>query len=74
MVKPKLNLVFRLVDGLWQSAEGMILAEFLAERGIVMDDRTQFARLYDYDVNECIYYRAFGSQKITITIWDIKPL
>lgn len=74
MVKPKMNLVFRLVDGLWQSAEGMILAEFLAERGIVMDDRTQFARLYDYDVNECIYYRAYGSQKITITIWDIKPL
>lgn len=74
MVKPKLNLVFRLVDGLWQSAEGMILAEFLAERGIVMDDRTQFARLYDYDVNECIYYRAYGSQKITITIWDIQPL
>lgn len=74
MIKPKLNLVFRLVDGLWQSAEGMILAEFLAERGIVMDDRTQFARLYDYDVNECIYYRAYGSQKITITIWNIKPL
>ena len=74
MVKPKLNLVFRLVDGLWQSAEGMILAEFLAERGIVMDDRTQFARLYDYDVNECIYYRTYGSQKITITIWDIEPL
>lgn len=74
MVKPKLNLVFRLIDGLWQSAEGMILAEFLAERGIVMDDRTQFARLYDYDVNECIYYRAYGSQKITITIWDIQPL
>lgn len=74
MVKPKLNLVFRLIDGLWQSAEGMILAEFLAERGIVMDDRTQFARLYDFDVNECIYYRAYGSQKITITIWDIQPL
>lgn len=74
MVKPKLNLVFRLVDGLWQSAEGIILAEFLAERGIVMDDRTQFARLYDYDVNECIWYRAYGSQKITITIWDIQPV
>lgn len=74
MVKPKLNLVFRLVDGLWQSAEGIILAEFLAERGIVMDDRTQFARLYDYDVNECTWYRAYGSQKITITIWDIQPV
>lgn len=74
MVKPKLNLVFRLVDGLWQSAEGIILAEFLAERGIVMDDRTQFARLYDYDANECTWYRAYGCQKITITIWDIQPV
>lgn len=74
MVKPKLFLVFRLVDGLWQSAEGIILAEFLAERGIVMDDRTQFARMDDYEANECIWYRAYGSQRITITIWEITPV
>lgn len=71
MKKPKLHLVFRPVNGQWTSAEGMILSDFLAERGIVIDDRTQFARLYDYDVYECIYYRAYGSQKVTITIWEI---
>lgn len=71
MVKPKLYLVFRLVDGQWLSAEGILLAEFLANRGIVMDDRCQFARLYDYDAYECIWYRAYSAQKITITIWDL---
>lgn len=55
-------------------ADGEILADFLSNRGIVIDDRAQFARLYDYDLNECIWYRAYGSQKITITIWDITPL
>lgn len=74
MVKPKLYLVFRLVDGLWQSAEGIVLAEFLAERGIVMDDRTRFARMKDYDACECIEYKAYAAQKITITIWNLDPL
>ena len=74
MVKPQLYLVFRLVDGLWQSAEGIVLAEFLAERGIVMDDRTRFARMNDYDACECIEYKAYAAQKITITIWNLDPL
>lgn len=74
MVKPKLNLVFRPVDGIWTSAEGIVLANFLAERGIVVDDRATFVRMTDYDTNECIWYRAYGSQKITITIWNITPL
>lgn len=69
--KPKLYLVFRPVGGQWLSAEGILLADFLAERGIVMDDRCQFARLYDYDAMECIWYRAYDAQKITITIWNI---
>ena len=73
MTKPKLFLVFRPVDGLWQSAEGIILADFLAERGIVMDDRTRFARMNDYDACECIWYRAYEAQKITITIWNLDP-
>lgn len=72
MTKPKLYLVFRPVDGLWQSAEGIVLADCLAERGITIDDRTHFARLYDYDANECILYRAYGCQKITITIRDLE--
>lgn len=74
MTKPKLLKVFRPASGIWMDADGEILADFLANRGIVVDDRTQFARLYDYDLNECIWYRAYSSQKITITIWDITPL
>lgn len=74
MVKPKLNLVFRPVDGIWTSAEGIVLANFLAERGIVVDDRATFVRMTDYDTNESIWYRVCGCQKITITIWDITPL
>lgn len=56
------------------SAEGIVLANFLAERGIVVDDRATFVRMTDYDENECIWYRVCGCQKITITIWDITPL
>lgn len=71
MSKPKKYLVFRLTDGLWRSAEGIVLADFLAERGIVLDDRVTFARLSDYERYEEIWYRAYGALKITITIWAI---
>lgn len=71
MEKPKEYYVFRPTDGRWQSAEGIVLADFLSQRGIVMDDRTQFARLYDYEAYECIWYRAYGALKITITIYEI---
>lgn len=68
MENPKEYYVFRPIDGLWQSAEGIVLADYLARRGMVVDDRTHFLRLYDYDTNECILYRAYGSQKVTITV------
>ncbi len=71
MVKPKLFLVFRPVEGLWTSAEGIVLANFLAERGMIIDDRAEFVRMKDYDAHEYIWYRVCGSQKITITIWDL---
>ena len=71
MVKPKLFLVFRPVDGLWRTADDVILADFLAGRGMIIDDRAEFVRMKDYDAHEYIWYRAYGSQKITITIWDL---
>ncbi len=71
MVKPKLFLVFRPVEGIWTSAEGIVLANFLAERGMIIDDRAEFVRMKDYDAHEYIWYRVCGSQKITITIWDL---
>lgn len=71
MVKPKLFLVFRPVEGIWTSAEGIVLANFLAERGMIIDDRAEFVRMKDYDAHEYIWFRVCGSQKITITIWDL---
>lgn len=74
MVKPKLFLVFRPVNGLWCSAEGIVLADFLSERGLTIDDRSEFVRLKDYDAHECIWYRAYGALKVTVTIWPLDIL
>lgn len=71
MSKPKLYLVFRPVEGMWRSADDILLADFLAGRGLVIDDRTEFARIKDYEAHEYIFYRAYGALKITITIWHL---
>lgn len=71
MGKPKLYLVFRHVEGMWLSADDILLADFLAGRGLVIDDRTEFARIKDYESHEYIFYRAYGALKITITIWHL---
>lgn len=70
MVKPLQDIIFRQIDGIWQDADGCVLADFLANYEIIVDDRTQFARLYDYDRMLCIYYRATAG-KVQITIWRI---
>lgn len=74
MRKPLHTYIFRIVDGIWQdtSAENAgVLADFLESMDLLIDDRTQFARLYDYQQGLCIYYRAFA-MKIEITIWKIE--
>ena len=67
MVKPLQDIIFRPIDGLWQSADGVVLADFLSSYDIVMDDRTQFARLYDYGRMLCFHYRA-SAGKVQITV------
>lgn len=72
MTKPLKTLIFRPINGIWTdtSANYGTLAVFLQEYGLLIDDRTQFARIYDYDEGICIYYRA-SAGKVSIEIWRI---
>lgn len=77
-MKPQEEMIFKSVNGLWVRVDSHdpkpgTLAETLQELNIIIDDKCQFARLYDYDNNICIYYRAHA-KKITITIWKINIL
>lgn len=72
MTKPISEMIFREIGGKWTDAStGRVLADVFAEYDILIDDRCQFARLYDYSREICIYYRA-SAGKVTITIWSIK--
>lgn len=70
MVKPLQELVFHHIMGMWQTPTGNILADVLAEYDIIVDDRTQFARIYDYERGILFYYRA-SAGKVTLTLWRI---
>ena len=70
-VKPIYQESFFLIEGKWQSASGALLLDVLNKYEIELDERTQFARLYDYVRDICIYYRA-SAGKISITIWNIE--
>lgn len=60
MSKPLHSYQFRQIEGVWQDTRenAGILADFLAARNLLIDDRTQFARINDYDAGWCIFYRA----------------
>lgn len=73
MTKPLLEIIFRPVDGIWQDAEGHVLADVLASYDIIVDDRTQFARLYDYERMICFFFRSYAG-KVTLTLWRIHRL
>lgn len=72
MNKPLHEYIFRPINGCWiETRENAgILADFLLERDLLIDERTQFARIYDYDERLCYHYRA-SAGKINITIWKI---
>lgn len=72
MTKPLHSLVFRPIDGIWMDTRENTgtLADFLAAHSLLIDDRTQFARIYDYDEGVCYYYRAQAG-KVSIEIWRI---
>ena len=72
MVKPLKEFIFRPMPNVWMDAGTCrILADVLAEYEIIVDDRTQFARIYDYERNILFYYRA-SAGKVQLTLWDIK--
>ena len=73
MVKPLREFTFLPMGDHWQDVDGRVLADVLAEYEIVVDDRTQFARLYDYERMECIYYRA-SAGRVRLTFWQIPNL
>lgn len=60
MSKPLHLYQFRQIEGVWQDTRenAGILADFLAARNLLIDDRTQFARIYDYDAGWCVFIRA----------------
>ena len=71
MAKPLQEVKFFPIDGMWRDAFGNILADFLAKYDIIVDDRCQFMRLYDYQRKLCIYYRA-SAGKVELTLWRIE--
>ena len=70
MVKPLQEVSFFPMGDVWQDVEGHVLADFLASYDIIVDDRTEFARLRDYQRRLSIWYRA-GAGKVRITIWRL---
>ena len=70
------SYVFRPIDGVWRDVKGNgeILADVLQFYDLLVDDKCQFARFYDYDNNRCIWLRAYGSQKIELTIYKLQEV
>lgn len=69
MSKPLREYIFRPVDGIWTeiSGTGHTLAEVLSQYQIIVDDRCNFARLYDYDQRIIFLYHA-SAGKATLTL------
>lgn len=73
MVKPLKDYDFRLIGGVFRDIkyqEQELLTDVLTKYEIIVDDRTQFARLYDYEREIVIYYRSHGNV-VTIKIWKM---
>lgn len=71
MTKPIQEYIFRPMPDMWTDASsGKVLADVLQEYEIIVDDRTQFARIYDYERGICFWYRA-AANKIVLTLYHI---
>lgn len=67
--------VFVPVNGIWtdvSSPEPATLAQVMHSLDMIIDDRTQFARLYDYERGIEIWYRAYGAMRITIDLYPLE--
>lgn len=73
-MKPLLEYIFHEIGGMWRDIaypEQRVLADVLKDYDIIVDDRCQFARLYDYERMIYFYYRA-SAGKVTLTLWRIR--
>ena len=72
MKHPLKTLIFRPISGMWTEIgnNAGLLSDYLAERSLLIDDRTQFARIYDYDAGVLYMYRATAG-KVSIEEWKI---
>lgn len=66
-------IIFRPIQGVWQDVAGEsgTLADTLKRFEIIVDDKLQYGRFYQYEKNTVteIRYRVENTEKITITIW-----
>lgn len=72
MSKPLHSFRFRQINGIWQDTteNAGTLADFLGARNLLIDDRTQFARIKDYQEGISYWYRVDGGL-ITIDVWPL---
>ena len=72
MSKPLHSFHFRQINGIWQDTteNAGTLADFLGTRDLLIDDRTQFARINDYQEGVCYWYSVDGGL-ITIDVWKL---
>lgn len=74
MNKPIKKYLFYEVEGIWVNVlgESKTCAQVLDELNIIIDDKCNFARFYDYENNIMILYKALTPRKIEIYIWKIQ--
>lgn len=73
MTKPIESYIFHPINGVWTDVLGkehLILADVLMSYDILVDDRTQFMRLYDYDRGIIIWYKSHA-MVVEITIFNM---
>lgn len=72
MTKPLNECIFREIEGIWTDTKsnGGVLADYLSSHDLIVDDKTQFARIYDYEREVCYWYRA-SAGLVRITEWRI---
>ena len=75
-LKPLCKMTFRNVGGMWRRVDSRepqppTLAEVLKEFDLQIDDRTEFARIKDYENQLEFKFLQYGGT-ITLTIWKMQ--
>lgn len=72
-IEPLKDYMFRNLGGRWSEIHDidLTLADVLSKYELVLDDRTEFARFYDFERNVVFWYRAYTWAKVTLTLWPI---